>query len=45
MKEKILGLYRTFLHKMLYVSGYSKKVIIITIILLIIDLVVLYLVW
>lgn len=44
-KEKLLGWYRTFEHKMLYVDGYSKKVMVILLSLLLIDLVVLYFVW
>lgn len=44
-KEKWLGWYRTFRHKVIYVDGYSKKVLVILLILLLIDLVVLYLIW
>lgn len=44
-KEKLLGWYRTFRHKIIYVDGYSKKVMVILLILLLIDLVVLYLIW
>lgn len=44
-KEKLLGWYRTFRHKFIYVDGYSKKVMVVLLILLLIDLVVLYLIW
>lgn len=37
-KEKLLGWYRTFKHKIIYVDGYSKKVMIILLLLLILDL-------
>jgi len=44
-KEKLLGLYRTFIHKFLYVEGYDKKVLVILLLLMVADLVVLYLIW
>lgn len=37
-KEKLLGRYRIFKHKILYVDGYSKKVMIILLLLIILDL-------
>lgn len=45
MKKSMLGVYRTFRHKILYVDGYYKKVVIIILLLLIADLVVLYFIW
>lgn len=45
MKEYWVGVWRTFKHKILYVDGYSKKVMIILLSLLLIDLVVLYFIW
>ena len=45
MKEYWVGVYRRFRHKILYVDGYSKKVMVILLTLLMIDLVVLYLIW
>ena len=45
MKDKIMGWYRTQKHKILWVSGYDKKVLVILLSLLLIDLVVLYLIW
>lgn len=37
-KEKLLGRYRTFKHNILYVDGYDKKVMVILLLLLILDL-------
>lgn len=45
MKKRLLGWYRTFKHKVIWVDEYSKKVMIVILSLLIIDLIVLYLVW
>lgn len=45
MREKVLGWYRTFKHKVLWVPGYSKKAMVILLSLLLIDLVVLYFIW
>lgn len=43
--EEVKKRYRKFKHNLLYKEGYFKKIMIITISLLIIDLIVLYLVW
>lgn len=45
MKEYWLGVWRTFKHKFVWVDGYSKKAMVILLVLLLIDLVVLYLIW
>lgn len=45
MKEYWLGVWRTFKHNINYKSGYCKKVMIILLVLLILDLVVLYFIW
>ena len=45
MKDYWVGVYRTFKHKLLYVDGYLKKVMVIILTMIIIDLVVLYFVW
>ena len=41
-KEKLLGWYRTFKHKLNYVDGYCKKVLIILLLLIILDLICLW---
>lgn len=43
--EEVKKWYRRFKHNLAYKEGYFKKVMIITISLLIIDLIVLYFVW
>ena len=45
MKEYWVGVWRTFRHKIIYVDGYCKKVMVILLVLLLIDLVVLYFIW
>ena len=45
MGKRILGYWRTFKHNVEWVYGYSKKVLIIALLLLLLDLVVLYLLW
>ena len=45
MKEYWLGVWRTFKHKVNYVDGYYKKVMIILLLLILIDLVVLWVIW
>lgn len=45
MKKEFMGYWRTFKHKIVWKDGYCKKVLVILLSLLLIDLVVLYLVW
>ena len=45
MKEYWVGVWKTFRHKILWVDGYYKKVMVILLLLLVADLVVLYFVW
>lgn len=41
-KENLLGMYRIFKHNILYVDGYYKKVMVILLLLLILDLICLW---
>lgn len=45
MKERITGFWRTLKHNVEWKDGYFKKVMVILLVLLIINLVVLYIVW